>query len=134
MTRSGPGPRSWFLEQLVGGQLQPLQVGAQRCDVDGDGVGLLLCGLLLLAEEDQLLGHRGLLVREDVVRVTVGAAGRAQPCAQHSAGHDGAVVAQRVAWEGPLPRVQRKMRRGLVGGRPAVGVVVGSGSRSAPGG
>lgn len=61
-------PRPRQLAQLVGGQLQGLKVGAQRDDVHG--VGLHSHGMLLLVEEEQLLGHRGLLVRGDIVRVT----------------------------------------------------------------
>jgi hypothetical protein len=47
----------------------------QRGDIDAAG---LPCRPLVLVEEKQLLGHRGLPVRNDVVHDTAGPAGGAQ--------------------------------------------------------
>ncbi|MFJ8363866.1 hypothetical protein [Streptomyces sp. NPDC093984] len=51
--RGEPLPSAREAAELVGGQLQGLQVSAQRGDVDdADRAGFLPYGLLLLAEEE----------------------------------------------------------------------------------
>jgi hypothetical protein len=67
-----------------------------------------------------------------VVRVAARTTGNAQPGTQHSAGDDGAVVAQRHARDVPLPRLQWQEWPSRVGRRLAVGIVVRSSGRPAP--
>ncbi|MGW1171378.1 hypothetical protein [Streptomyces sp. NPDC002550] len=85
---------------------------------------------------EQLLGHRRLLVRDDVVRPALRGGGGAQLLADHRAGEDGPLILQRNAGYLPLPRLQSEGRGaagvpGSAGGcRSGSGRVVG-GRRSA---
>ncbi|MGW0391811.1 hypothetical protein ACWDYJ_13135 [Streptomyces sp. NPDC003042] len=130
------------------GEIEGFYVGtrrlqsAQRRHVDPGpwpGRGLLVVVLGFRARvREQLLGHRGLLVRGGVVRLAPCGAGDggAQFLPPGCAGEDGPVVAQRDAGYLPLPR---RLVGSLVGGRCArvgrgVRVRVGCDGGRGPGG
>ncbi|AKJ08551.1 hypothetical protein ABB07_00330 [Streptomyces incarnatus] len=74
----------------------------------GSGLRLLVVVLGINGRgREQLLGHRRLLVCDDVVRPAPrGGDGGVQPLAEHRAGEDGPLVLQRDAGDLPLPRLQ----------------------------
>lgn len=77
--------------------------------------------------DEELLGHRGLLVRHDVVvQGAAGAARGAQPGAENGGSDDRALVEQRDARDVPLPRLQGQAGRVRVTGADR-GTTVGGG-------
>ncbi|ELP62140.1 hypothetical protein STRTUCAR8_00186 [Streptomyces turgidiscabies Car8] len=134
------GERVLEVAQPLGREIEGLHVragfpqGPQRRQVDR----LPRCGLRLLVVvfgvggrgRKRLLGHRRLLVRDDVVRPAPHDGGGAQLLPHHHTGEDGPLVPQREAGILPLPRslVRGPGRSRLAGIGRRLPVRVGSGS------